>query len=132
LISPVFSVALTYKPFAQTTLTVGASRTISPSPLQGQITTTSALNANFQQRFLQKFTLSLNGTYNNTDYTASTIAPGSFDRSDNFYSFTARVDWAFWKRANASVFYTYSRDNSTLAGFSFDSSQIGAEIGYRF
>ena len=131
LISPVFGVSINYMPLQQTLLTLSADRTVAPSAFQSQIMTSTALNVALTQRFFKKFSLSVNGGYSKIDYSAS--ATGLFvSRSDDYYTLTTRLGWQFWKRASASIFYTYSAESSSQNQFTFYSSQGGFELGYRF
>lgn len=130
-ISPVFGVALSYQPFEFTSLSLSADRSISPSYFQSQAAETSTVGVNLTQRLLKKFTLIVGGGYTQVSYLASAANVVS-GRMDDYYSFNTRVNWEFLKRASAAVSYQYSVNTSTAAGFTFNSSQVGLELGYRF
>jgi hypothetical protein len=131
-ISPVFGAAISYKPFDSTSLSLSAERGISPSLLLGENTTSTSLNIALRQRFLKKFSFDLSGGYVTDSYEAAAVVAVPVNRSDDIYTFSARLSWAFWQRARASVFYTYSTDTSSQNGFSFSSNQAGVELAYRF
>jgi hypothetical protein len=131
LISPTFGAAIQYQPFDETRISLNASRNIAPSYFADEVEEDTVVGADFNQRLLQKFYLDLNAAYNWDKYVAS--ANGiSANREDDYYSLTARLSHPFLKRGTAAVFYEYSGDASTAAGFSYISHQIGVEIGFNY
>ena len=130
-ISPVFGAAISYQPFEFTSLSLTADRSVSPSYFQSQAADTSTVGVSLTQRLLKKFTLTAGGDYTQVSYLASAANVAS-GRSDAYYSFNTRLSWEFLKRATAALTYQYSVNTSTAAGFTFNSSQIGLELGYRF
>ncbi len=130
-ISPVFGVAISYQPFEFTSLSLSADRSISPSYFQSQAAQTTTVGVTFTQRLLKKFTLTAGGAYTQVSYLASAANVAS-GRMDDYYSLSTRLSWEFLKRATAALSYQYSVNTSTTPGFTFNSSQIGLELGYRF
>jgi hypothetical protein len=55
-----------------------------------------------------------------------------FDRTDDTYSFSARLSHPFFRRGTWSIFYSYSDNQSSQNGFSYESNQIGFEVSYRY
>lgn len=145
LFSPIYSGNLQFKPFSETELSVFASRSVTPSPFAGQYTEDTSEGASLTQRFLQQFYFSVDGAYTEQKYVASAffalvpistnqlafvrINPG---RTDDFYTFSARLSHSFLQRGNISAFYLYSSDKSTLPGYTFSSNQFGGEVSYSF
>ncbi len=138
LLTPIFGGTIQYQPFEQTQLSVNFNRTVSNSSFQNQVDIVTAVTASLNQRLLGRLMLDLSGGYSTTEYQAS-VATLSTSRNDDVVSFTARLSCPFLKRATASVFYTYSDNNSTQSGFAtagtgygFTSSQGGLELRYQY
>jgi hypothetical protein len=138
ILTPIVDAGIQYQPFEHTRLSLGASRTLSPPVFQGQFTENNFVSANLNQRLLGKLFLDIGGGYGITKYIATSTA-FSTSRSDDYYSFSARLSCLFPKRGTLSVFYQYSENSSSQSGFlapgsgfSYNSSQIGVEVGYRY
>jgi Putative beta-barrel porin 2 len=138
LLTPIFDGTIQYQPFEQTQLSVNFNRTVSNSSYQSQVNIITAVTASLNQRLLGRLMLDLSGGYSTTEYQAS-VATFSTSRNDDVVSFTARLSCPFLKRATASVFYTYSNNNSTQSGFvtagtgyGYTSSQGGLELKYQY
>jgi len=138
LLTPIFGAAIQYQPFEQTKLSLSANRSVSPSYFQSQVTESTAITADLNQRLLGKLYLDLSGGYIATKYVAS-VSGASTSRHDDGYTFNARLTYPFLKMATASVFYTYSKNSSSQSGFTsspsgfdYSSTQIGFEVGFRY
>jgi hypothetical protein len=131
LFSPIYGVSIIYQPTETTTLNLSASRNVSVSYFENQITDVSAVNATISQRLIRSYYLSLAGGYSYTRYeaTATGVVAG---RLDEYYYFTVSLGTGFLKRGSASVFYTYSTNNSNVPGFGYNSDQVGFNISYRY
>jgi hypothetical protein len=142
LVTPIFNATIQYQPFEQTKLSVSASRSVSPSFFQNQVTENTQIMGDLNQRLLGKLYLDLNGGYSTTKYlssTASSSAASSTGRNDDYYIFNARLSCVVLKRATISVFYGYTDNASSQSGFTtsgsgfaYTSTQVGFEIGYRY
>jgi len=131
LVNPVFDASIQYQPFEQTRISITGSRTVAASYLQDQVTETTGVNAGLNQRLLGKLFLDLNGSYQLVKYVSSVNTSGS-NREDDLYSFNVRLSRAFLKRGTIAVLYQLSKDNSSQAGYSFTSHQVGFQIGYSY
>jgi hypothetical protein len=131
LVTPIFGANIQYQPFEQTHLTLGASRSVSPSYYQSQNTESTSLTATLSQRLLRKFNLGLSGGYSTVNYVATTSG-ASTGRTDDTYSFSASLSHSLTKRGTISASYSYSDNRSGVTGFSFSSNQIGVQVGYQF
>jgi hypothetical protein len=131
LINPIFGLSVQYHLFDPTTFSLAASRAVSASYFQHQVTETTGFSASVQQRLLQQLYLSLSGGYGTSDY-VTTQAGTDVNRSDTYVSFSASLSMSFLKRASASIFYSVSDNTSRESNFSYSNTQIGAELGYRF
>lgn len=142
--TPIFSAGIQYLPFRDTQISFAASRSISPSLIPGSDSTSTSFNLNLNQTLFKKFNLSLGAGYTISKYTEIAFVPiavvnntlyGSLlsqNRTDDLFSFSARVSHPFLKRGTWSVYYQYSDNESTEAGFGYPSSQVGFEIGYHY
>ena len=68
LVTPIFAATIQYQPFEQTTLSVTASRSVSPASFQNQTAENTGVTGGLNQRLLGKLYLDLSGGYNNTKY----------------------------------------------------------------
>lgn len=131
LVNPIFGAAIQYRPFEQTRFSVTGSRTVSSSYLQNQVTENTGVTADLNQRLLGKLFLDLSGGYQLVKYVSSVNTSGS-NRQDDLYTFNAQLSRAFLKRGTIAVLYQISEDNSSQAGYSFTSHQVGFQISYTY
>ncbi len=131
LVNPVFGASIRYSPFDHTHLTLSANRSVSASYFNNQITEGTSVSLGLSQRLLKRLNLGLSGSYNASDYLA-TDQDLEVSRSDDRYSFTARLSTGFLKRGSVGVFYTYHKNESDTAAYAFDSNMIGADVSYRW
>jgi hypothetical protein len=131
LFSPIYSGSIQYQLFAQTQMSVFASRSFNPSLFVGEYSDLTSVGASLSQRFLGQFFLSLSGSYNRQQYVASSTDILA-NRTDKYYALTARLGHAFLQRGNISIFYQYGNNNSTFSGYSYSSPQFGGEVSYSF
>jgi uncharacterized protein (PEP-CTERM system associated) len=130
-VSPIFSLSLIYRLFEVTTITLSANRGVSASYFQNQITESTGFNVSVHQRLFEKLSLDVGGGYGTTQYKGTTTALAP-NRQDNHTSFNARLSYPFFTRGSIGVFYDWSDNPSTGAGFTYSSTQAGMEVGYHF
>ena len=135
-LDPIFSLAIQYQPFKDTQISLTGSRTVASSDfyLAAQQTETTLVGVNLDQQLWRKFHLGLGFVYTLTDYSTAGFAGAgnAVNRSDDVVSFNLRLSHPFYKRGTWSLFYQYSDDTSSQAGFSFQSSQVGCSVSYSF
>jgi hypothetical protein len=131
LLSPTFGAVIQYLPFDATQISLNASRSVTPSLFQGQVSEITSVSCDLNQRLLEKFYLDLNAGYDIAKYEASTAA-GSANPDNDYYTLSARLSRSFLKRGTLGVFYQYSGNSSTEPGFTYTGSQVGIEIGYKY
>jgi hypothetical protein len=142
LVTPIFSASVQYKPFDQTRLTLSGSRTVSSSYYYvNQVTETTQVSADLNQRLLGFLYLDVGGSYSEENYEASESIIGS-SRTDDYYSLNVSLTCPILKRGTATVFWSYSDNSSTQTEFlgpfasssifSYHSSQIGFSLSYQF
>jgi len=138
-LTPTFSGSIQYLPFQDTQVSVSASRQISPSVIPGSDSTVTSFGLNLNQALFRKFSLNLGVGYSISKYTEiqgikilNFYIPYSQNRTDNDYNFSARLSHPFYRHGTWSVFYSYSDNQSSDKGFSFESNQVGFDFSYRF
>jgi len=134
-LNPVAGVAIQYQPLETTQLSLNLDRVVATSLVtatnaQSQLSESVDLTGRLGQRLFKKLNLDLSGGYHTVKYVAADTEVTS--REDDYYTFNARLSCAFLKRGTASVFYQYSDVSSTGSGFTYSTTQLGFEIGYRF
>ena len=134
LLNPIFGLSALYQLTETTTLSATASRAVSASYFQNQVTETTDLSGTLRQRFFGKLYLDLTGGYRVTTYEA-TIRTAFFlinlNREDDYVFFNARLTATILKRGTAAIFYQASDNSSNVSGFKYSSNQVGLELGYR-
>ena len=128
LVNPIMSVALQYQPFDETRISLGAGRAVSPSYYENQLSVVTSINGEIRQRLLGKLYLDVNAGYNWNNYTS--IANGlPANPSSDYYSVKVQLSTTFLKRGTLAVFYNYSDNTTAQTGLTYQSSQIGFDIG---
>jgi hypothetical protein len=132
LLNPVFGASLQYQPFEFTRLSLDADREVSSSAFRNnEVTESTSITAALNQRLLEKLSLSLSGSYYTTRYVSATTAT-STGRTDDYYAFNVRLSCPFLKRGTIAVIYQFMDNSSSETAFTYSSSQIGFEVGYRY
>jgi hypothetical protein len=148
LMDPTFSLAINYQPFENTSASLLASRTVSPSFYQDEVIETTMISATLRQRFLQHFNFEVSGGYSTTPYVgfatvdeftnnhqigAPTITSMvEQNRSDISRYLRVSLGTTIRKRGSVSVFYSYSDTTSSLSAFALAGSQVGFELGWQY
>jgi len=131
LVNPIMGASIQYQPFDQTKLSVGASRVVSPSYYDNQISVVTSVNGNLRQRLLGKLFLDVTAGYNWNNYTALSSAIADQPAAD-YYSVNVQLSATILKRGTVAVFYNYSDNSTSQAGLSYISSQVGFNLGFRY
>jgi hypothetical protein len=145
LISPIFNGSLLYQIFQPTTLSLSASRSVTPSLLDNQIETITAVNGLIRQQLSKKFSVEANAGYTTEPQTSIVAGPlpqyflGAPPRStlqevrnDTVTSFRISLLYDVVQRATFSVFYTLSDNSSGQANFAYWSHQVGLSLNYHY
>jgi hypothetical protein len=129
--SPILGAAFVFRPFTTTTINLAANRGVSVSYFTNQITRNTDWSLGIQQRLLQHYYLSAGYSGQKSSYlsTDPTVIAGRADRSNIF---NIKLSTVFFQRTTVAVLYQNTHNSSNSSGFAFTSSQVGAEIGYRF
>jgi hypothetical protein len=99
--------------------------------LQNQNYTTTGFNAGVRQVFRENYALSLNGGYENSDYT-SNVKGAVANRSDDYLFAQVGFDWSVLDKLTVGVFYQFRDNRSSDSNRSFDNHQVGLNASYRF
>jgi len=129
--SPTYSGSIAYRPIETTTLVISASRQVSVSYFQDLVTEGTTWSFSLNQRLFQRFTLSAGYSWRETDYLATRLGV-SANRKDDSNTLSFRLSTQLIDRLSVGLTYQESDYDSNVANFAYSSSQIGAEIGYRF
>jgi len=131
LVNPIMAATIQYQPFDQTRLSLTANRVVSPSYYDNQITAVTSINGDLRQRLLGKFFLDVNAGYNWNSYTS--LASGvPANAAADYYSVNVQLSATLLKRGTVAVFYNYSGNSTAQAGLSYNSSQVGFNLGFRY
>jgi len=130
--SPTFSVALSHKPYDNTTLSVSAGESENFSYLTGQTDIAKNVQFSLEQRLLGHFELNVGVGGTEAHYVASTA--GSIpSRNDRTYFYNASLGLAqFLRRGAISVSYSRTGNNSNVPGFSQSPQQFDLRIGWSY
>jgi uncharacterized protein (PEP-CTERM system associated) len=121
-----------YQPFDGTRISVQGSRhTENSAVIAGGDYTSTTIGLSLQQRFFQRFFISLQGGFQNAEY--FTLLNGvDANRSDDYYYFQAGLDTSITRFWNIGVYYLHREDSSSLASNSFSDNQIGFRTSLTF
>jgi hypothetical protein len=144
-VSPIFSAVALYQPFASSTITVEASRTVTPSLFANEINTHTIETAGWRQQLLKILYLDITGTYSSEPYTS--IAPGvlpkyyfgtppastlQVTRVDTSKTVSFGLTCTIHEHLQASVYYNVSEVQSSQSAYSFSTSQVGFSLNYTY
>jgi hypothetical protein len=129
--NPIYTLSANYRPLPTTTFFAGGTRNISASYFNDQIVRSIQWNAGIEQRFFQKFYFTGSVSNGKTAYISMETGKPS-GRDDRYVAYSARLRTQFVRRGTIGLSYDLAKNSSTAAGFTFDSHQIGCDIGYRY
>jgi hypothetical protein len=136
-LSPIFSAAIQYQPFKVTQISLSAGRSTGSSDyfIEAQTSESTTISLSLSQRILKKYNLTLGAAYSQVQYTSTlSILSYSFGnaRTDDDYSFNASFGRSFLTHGTWAITYQYSDNESSIAGFSQRSNQIGLQVGFSY
>jgi len=131
-VTGVFNLGAYWTPFVGTSVSLTGYRRNAPSySIGGTNFTATGISAGIRQNFLQDFYLGINGGYENDAYTPASVGITGA-RNDNYYYMHPYFQWTPQKWVSLTAYYQYSRNDSTLAPISFNDSQVGTTISFRY
>ncbi len=131
LTSPVFGAVVSYQPVEPTVISLSAGHEIGNSFLTGLYSETTTVSGGIRQRLFRHLSASVQPTYIVRNYKST---PGSFseERDDDYFSVYAGVNALLLKKLNVTVFYQFTDNSSSMDQFSFESTQVGVRLDYRY
>ena len=127
-----FGASLTFRPVDTTSLTLGSTRSVAPSYFTDQITRGTDWTIGLDQRLLEVLRLGLSYGEQKTSYLSTATASSGLSRSDTVDSLGIRLSTVLLRRGTLALLYSYTHDASNDAAYSFNSHQVGLEVGWRF
>ncbi len=104
---------------------------MSPSYYDNQISEVTSVNGNLSQRLLGKLFLDVGAGYTWNNYTS--LSSGVPDQpAADYYSVNVQLSTTILKRGTIAVFYNYSDNSTSQGGLSYNSSQVGFNLGIRY
>jgi hypothetical protein len=145
LINPTFSASLIYRPLRNTSVSLTASRTVTPTFYANEIEVVTGVNAAIRQQLSKKFALTLSAGYTTEPLTSIEPAPLpkyflgpppvralTVVENNDYTTVGITLSYAVISRGFISVFYTSSDNSSGQANFKYSSSQVGLSASYRY
>jgi len=145
LITPIFSGTLQYQLFRNTSVSVGGSRTVTPSFFGNEVLVNTAVSASIRQQLSPKLSLAVNGGYSTEPLTSIVPAPQpkyflgrapttflTENEPQNSTSFSVSLSYAVVAQGAFAVFYSVNDTSSGQSNFGYSSTQVGFSINYRY
>jgi hypothetical protein len=130
-LKPIFSASAGYHLFEPTTISLSASRAVSASLFQSEITENTQVGIGLQQRLFGKLQLSVGFSYSTADF-KSTLGNLATVRSDESTSYNVGLSMPFLTRGSFGTFYQYSKNSSNDTGFGYASNEAGATVSWTY
>jgi hypothetical protein len=131
-VNPTFLLSAGWSPFAGTTLSLSGGRTVGNSITTDSYTLNTAVAFGISQTLYRTFTLSVGPSYGQTDYKSNTDPSAEANRSDETLAFNASLSVLLFKKLSMAAFFQYSDHDSNDPFFTYESRQVGFQVGYRF
>lgn len=129
LLTGIFDISATYRPFVDTTLALTGSRHYVPAyGFIGQDYLASSVGVTGRQKFLKDFSFNLGFGYENDDYLLPASGFSGVTRNDDYLYATAGLDWTPNTWLVVAGAYRYQNDSSNFQAFSFDDNQLELSI----
>jgi hypothetical protein len=130
--SPVYDLAATYQPFDGTTISLTGSRsTRNSAVISGSDFASTKVDIRAQQRFLRRFSIGVDGGYENDSYFSA--ANGiDVSRTDDYYYIQSSVDVNVTRYWTVGAYYLHREDSSSLDSFRFSDNQVGVRTSLTF
>jgi hypothetical protein len=126
-----FSLGATYMPWVNTTLLLDAYRRDESSLVAtGQNYTVTGLSAGICQVIADKYTLSLIGGFDHSNYYA-TVRGGGADSPYDYFFIRSGIDWHMSDQFTVGLFYQY-QENESSGAIGFNNNLSGVNLTYHF
>jgi hypothetical protein len=132
LITPVFEIDGDYKPSEVLDLTFSAYRHVSNSAYYlGADFIATGVSAGAKYDFSDRFTVLLETGFMNCDY-RDVGNDANVSRTDNYFFVRPALRYTASKHCNVELYYFYRKNASTLHNLSFNDSQVGISLNFKF
>ncbi len=131
-VSPVFGLSGTYRPFDRTILTVEAHRREQPSTTLSDLSYASmGFSGEIHQQIMEPFFISALVGYEHRGYRST--QPGvAVTRRDDFVRGRATLGAHFLRHWTVAVFYQYQQNHSNQSAQNSTDNQVGCDASWRF
>ena len=124
----VFEARLNYQATPKTSLELGAFHRNEETPdLAAEYVVTTSATATYRQILTDKFTFEFKLLYRDEDYQGS-VSTGGGDRSDQFFSVSPSIKYAFRDWISASFSYGFRNRDSNEDDFNYTGNRVVFEI----
>jgi hypothetical protein len=126
-LDPVFSLSAVFHPRETTILTLEGHRREQPDYTGFYNYQIIGFSAGVRQQILGRFYAGLLAGYDHVDYTL--LQPGtSNNRSDNYFSVRASLDYELNPRWVATLFYVRRQEDSTIQAYTYANNMVGLQV----
>ena len=130
--NPVFGLGGSYRPFDGTSVNLdGYRREMNSASQFAHNMVTTGFTMGVRQRFLQKFFVTVNGGYDETEY-RGVLSSILATREDEYWFIKPGVESDVTDFLKLSLFYQYRENNSTVPASSFNNNQVGFQAKLLF
>lgn len=129
--SAVYSGAVRYRAFERTSIDLSVDQSVGASYIGNSVTKARNWRLGLHQVLFELVSVSAGVSRRELSYLA-TVGSLPVVREDDVESYDARAGIAIFERGSFAVFWSQSRNSSSVGLYSFRSQHYGAEIGYRF
>ena len=129
--TPTYDISATYTPVPTTSLVLSLSRQISPSYQSDESSRVASESLSLNQRLLGILYLTCGVTRGALNY-ISEAQTSAVLRSDTQTTINARLSSPVLRSGTLSLFCYRPTNSSSITGFSYTSTQIGADFSYRY
>ncbi|MGP8201765.1 MAG: hypothetical protein ACLQU4_19925 [Limisphaerales bacterium] len=145
LITPIFSAMLRYQLFRNTSVSVGGSRSVSPSFFGNEVLVETEVGGWVRQQLTPKLSLAVNAGYTTEPLTGVVPAPQpryflgpaptaylTETEQQNTTTYGVSLSYAFVTHGAFTAFYSVNNNSSSQSNFKYSSTQAGFSINYTY
>jgi hypothetical protein len=131
-ITPVWDLALSYRPTEKTAVAVNLYQRYSSSAFYGSENYLSTgVGASVRQAIVGRLGVTLDGSFYHADYEA-TQGGVSSNREDDVVLIRVGLDTTLAERWTLGVFYDFQNNSSSDVNFDFDRNRVGVQASWRY
>ncbi len=131
-VTPVFNVNAIYTPYELLDLHLDGYRNVQPSvSMAGANTVVTGVSAGGNYRFLRRFSASLTGGYEHSEYVQEDGNSGN-GRNDNYFFVRGGPQYELNDHCRIGAFYEFRKNDSSRSDRSFQNNQITLEASIAY